>query len=130
MMLQVEASVSSQGVSKFEVDPSIGKGGLLSKLKASGTATVENVQYGTRTQKSPLPYTTARLQQDGARYLGFSVKQTMSTAQKLFESTPPPQKHDVSLKPVSQHSPALPQCNLSPMQLAKFSCNIKVYAWA
>ena len=38
---------------------------------------------GTRTPAAP--FTTSQLQQDASRKLGFSVKQTMATAQKLYE---------------------------------------------
>jgi reverse gyrase len=90
--VQVAAAVSSQGSSKFEFDPAAGEDSLVDRLKQAGAATVQSIQHASRTQKPPPPYTTAKMQQHAARYLGFSVKQTMSTAQLLFEraALPPP----------------------------------------
>ena len=85
--------MSSEGKKKFDYDPAAGKDSLLAALKAAGTATVESIHHGKRVQTPPLPYTTAKLQQDASRYLGFSVKQTMATAQKLFERTSLHQQH-------------------------------------
>ena len=91
--VQVAAAVSSQGNKNFDFDPAAGEGSLVATLKAAGTAIVESIHHGKRTQTPPLPFTTARLQQDAARYLGFSVKQTMATAQRLFERAPSHHQH-------------------------------------
>jgi DNA topoisomerase I len=82
----VAAFVSVEGSSQFSQDPAAAQDGIVEQLKNAGKARVESIIHGSRTQVAPLPYTTARLQQDGARYLGFSVKHTMRAAQALFES--------------------------------------------
>lgn len=83
--LQVSATVLVSGKAKFDEDPNIGGASIMSKLKAAKYATVTEVSHGSRSQKAPRPYTTARLQQDASRFLGFTAKQTMAFAQSLFE---------------------------------------------
>jgi len=58
---------------------------LLQKLKSS-VFTVDDI-VTKPTKKSPAPpFTTSTLQQEASRKLGFSVSQTMSVAQRLYES--------------------------------------------
>lgn len=84
-LLQVAATVLVDGKPKFDEDPSVGDESVMSRLKSAGNAAVKSVSNGCRSQKPPRPYTTARLQQDASRFLGFTAKQTMSLAQSLFE---------------------------------------------
>lgn len=46
---------------------------------------VQNVETKPTTRKPAPPFTTSTLQQEASRKLGFSVSQTMSVAQKLYE---------------------------------------------
>ena len=48
--------------------------------------TVENVVVKPGTRSPAPPFTTSTLQQEAYRKLGFSVAQTMSVAQKLYEA--------------------------------------------
>ncbi len=50
------------------------------------TFTVNSVEKRPGTKKPAAPFTTSTLQQEAARKLGFSVSQTMSVAQRLYES--------------------------------------------
>ncbi|PZX15925.1 DNA topoisomerase-1 [Breznakibacter xylanolyticus] len=47
---------------------------------------VDNVEKKPATKSPAPPFTTSTLQQEAARKLGFSVSQTMSVAQKLYEA--------------------------------------------
>lgn len=49
------------------------------------TFTVSNVETKPAIRKPAPPFTTSTLQQEASRKLGFSVSQTMSVAQKLYE---------------------------------------------
>ncbi|MGK5088731.1 type I DNA topoisomerase [Bdellovibrionota bacterium FG-2] len=46
---------------------------------------VSDLEQKERQRKPTAPFITSRLQQDGARQLGFSAKKTMTLAQKLYE---------------------------------------------
>ncbi len=46
---------------------------------------VENIEQKPGTRNPGAPFTTSTLQQEAARRLGFSVKQTMTLAQRLYE---------------------------------------------
>lgn len=48
--------------------------------------TVRNIEQKPGTRNPGPPFTTSSLQQEAARRLGFSVKQTMTVAQRLYES--------------------------------------------
>ncbi len=50
------------------------------------TFTVESVTKKPGSRNPGTPFTTSTLQQEAARRLGFSVRQTMSVAQRLYES--------------------------------------------
>lgn len=60
---------------------------VLRYLEACQTAafTVQNVETKPAVRKPAPPFTTSTLQQEASRKLGFSVSQTMSVAQKLYE---------------------------------------------
>eukprot|EP00892_Ulva_mutabilis_P003712 jgi/Ulvmu1/1712/UM116_0025.1 len=81
---QVSVSVVVDGKTKFDQNPASGDG-LISTLQGADYAIVQDISHGSRSQKAPRPYTTARLQQDASRLLGFTPKQTMAIAQSLFE---------------------------------------------
>ena len=51
----------------------------------SASFTVSNVETKPSIRKPAPPFTTSTLQQEASRKLGFSVSQTMSVAQKLYE---------------------------------------------
>ena len=59
--------------------------GFLSRCQES-EFTVEKVETKPLTKSPAPPFTTSTLQQEASRKLGFSVNQTMSVAQRLYES--------------------------------------------
>ena len=58
---------------------------FLEKCKTA-SFTVSDVQHKPLKKSPALPFTTSTLQQEAARKLGFSVSQTMTLAQRLYES--------------------------------------------
>ncbi|HEX5447846.1 MAG TPA: type I DNA topoisomerase [Candidatus Saccharimonadales bacterium] len=52
---------------------------------AKANFTVESVEQKPGTRSPSAPFTTSTLQQEAARRLGFSVRQTMTLAQRLYE---------------------------------------------
>jgi DNA topoisomerase-1 len=57
-------------------------------LEANKTATytVKDIAHKPGTRNPGAPFTTSTLQQEASRRIGFSVRQTMSVAQRLYES--------------------------------------------
>ncbi len=55
------------------------------QLVANGILSVGKVEKKQRQRKPTAPFITSTLQQEASRKLGFSARQTMSTAQKLYE---------------------------------------------
>ncbi len=58
--------------------------GLLARL-AGASFRVERVEERERVRRAPPPFTTATLQQEAARRLGFTPRRTMALAQRLYE---------------------------------------------
>lgn len=56
------------------------------KDASESTFTIENVHKKSGTRNPSPPFTTSSLQQEASSKLGFSVRQTMSLAQRLYES--------------------------------------------
>lgn len=59
---------------------------FLNRLKDIDAFTIDSVITKPAKKSPAAPFTTSTLQQEAARKLGFSVAQTMSVAQKLYES--------------------------------------------
>lgn len=59
---------------------------LLEQLKNERAFAINDIQTKPVKKSPAAPFTTSTLQQEAARKLGFSVSQTMSVAQKLYES--------------------------------------------
>jgi DNA topoisomerase-1 len=58
---------------------------------------VWNLKKSTRQRQPAAPFTTSTLQQEAARYLGFTARRTMSVAQQLYEGVELPQTGAVAL---------------------------------
>ena len=94
----VEAEASA-GDARFEValarldGAAVGDAGLATAGTAEDAArrirdsafTVASVERDTRPRPPPPPFTTVALQQEASRRLGFSIGETMETAQRLYE---------------------------------------------
>ena len=90
---------ASAGDARFEValtrldGAAVGDAGLETAGTAEDAArrirdtafTVASVERDTRPRPPPPPFTTAALQQEASRRLGFSIGETMETAQRLYE---------------------------------------------
>lgn len=59
---------------------------LLERLKKESAFAINDIQTKPVKKSPAAPFTTSTLQQEAARKLGFSVSQTMSVAQRLYES--------------------------------------------
>jgi DNA topoisomerase-1 len=84
-------------VAEFDVDGSTLKADLARKIPTEdeakqvlqslleATFAVENLEAKPSTRNPAPPFTTSTLQQEASRKLGFSVRQTMTVAQRLYE---------------------------------------------
>jgi DNA topoisomerase I len=93
-----QAESSFKVVAIFDVDGQELKAELATKLPTKDDArtfleaaaqaiyTVEDIATKPGSRNPGAPFTTSTLQQEAARRLGFSVKQTMTVAQRLYES--------------------------------------------
>ncbi|MGL4907914.1 MAG: type I DNA topoisomerase [Bacteroidales bacterium] len=85
-------------VGNFKVDKSILKGEISTKFKnenearsllekcATASFNVQHIEKKPAKKSPSAPFTTSTLQQEASRKLGFSVAQTMSVAQRLYEA--------------------------------------------
>ncbi|MGL5957484.1 MAG: type I DNA topoisomerase, partial [Phocaeicola sp.] len=85
-------------VGQFKVDKTFLKGEISTKFKdekeaqallekcATATFKVANIEKKPAKKTPSAPFTTSTLQQEASRKLGFSVSQTMSVAQRLYEA--------------------------------------------
>ena len=70
---------------RFKTEEEAGR--FLADISAAGVVfTVGNVETKPSKRTPAAPFTTSTLQQEAARKLGFSVSQTMSVAQRLYEA--------------------------------------------
>jgi DNA topoisomerase-1 len=76
---ELRAELSQQPTSKDEAKA------LLERLKYA-TFIVKDTTQKEATRSPSAPFTTSSLQQEASRRLGFSVKQTMTLAQRLYEN--------------------------------------------
>lgn len=93
-----EAKSTFKVVAIFKADGETFSAELISKLPdikdarkfleavKDATYTVENIEQKPGTRNPGPPFTTSTLQQEASRRLGYSVKQTMMLAQRLYEA--------------------------------------------
>ena len=75
--------IDNKNLDKLEIDSV--KAESYKKELESAAYTVEKVEKKKVNKSAPAPFTTSTLQQSANRQLGFSAKQTMTLAQKLYE---------------------------------------------
>ena len=78
------ARVLRKAGEKLEVGDAAGAEAIQAELQAA-TFIVDKVEEKKRQRRPVPPFVTAKLQQEGARKLGFSAKRTMAAAQRLYE---------------------------------------------
>jgi len=78
---------STELPAELSVKPAIAsKARELLEVAKTATFTISSVEQKPSTRNPGAPFTTSSLQQEAARRLGYSVKQTMTLAQRLYES--------------------------------------------
>lgn len=78
------AKIDGKTVGKMGINSEIQAKGIASDLKGSTYKVIDVTKKEVKRNPSP-PFTTSTLQQEAARKLGFSAKQTMAVAQGLYE---------------------------------------------
>lgn len=87
--VNAEFIVDGKKVLKAELDKKFNTSGDANEFLEScinQTYTISNLEKKPGTKKPAPPFTTSTLQQEAGRKLGYSVAQTMSIAQRLYES--------------------------------------------
>ena len=79
-----EADHGDEGQSKYLTNKAAAEK-MLSAVKASPNFLIDNVEIKETQESPPSPFTTILLQQAAAKKFGWSAKQTMDIAQKLYE---------------------------------------------
>ena len=79
----IDVTLKAECPKKFSTEP---EAKAFLEICAPATFTVENISVKPGTRSPAPPFTTSTLQQEAYRKLGFSVAQTMSVAQKLYEA--------------------------------------------
>jgi DNA topoisomerase-1 len=74
-------------VDRFDLKTGDDAQAIVDNLKGAGWA-VREVKQTERLRNPSAPFTTSTLQQDAARKLGFTARQTMALAQQLYEGMP------------------------------------------
>lgn len=77
-------SADGQKLGKFDV-PDANTAGALKTALEGGRYTVGKVESKAQKRNPAAPFTTSTLQQEASRKLGFSPRQTMQVAQRLYE---------------------------------------------
>lgn len=77
-------AISGKALKKFDIPDKTAAGNIVSDLKGAAYKVEEITKKEARRSPAP-PFTTSTLQQEAARKLGMSAKQTMMLAQKLYE---------------------------------------------
>ncbi len=75
--------INDKSLDKLEIDATSAE--IYKKELEAASYTVEKVEKKKVNKSAPNPFTTSTLQQSANRQLGFSAKQTMTLAQKLYE---------------------------------------------
>ena len=88
-----EAELSKKSGVKISIGNEMEANGILDELKAVSGWKVANVETKEQKRNPAPPFITSTLQQEAARKLGFSVKQTMMIAQQLYEGIALPEGH-------------------------------------
>lgn len=79
------ASIAGKKLEKLDIKDEAAAKKIMAELEGA-SYTVSSVEKKEVSKKPPTPFTTSRLQMEANSKLGFSAKQTMALAQKLYET--------------------------------------------